>query len=211
LPLLFTEETLDHVAGRVRTVQDFLERPLVLENPSSYLTFAADTMPEWEFLSRLAEETGCRLLLDVNNVYVSSRNHGFDPHEYLRSIPARRVQQFHLAGHADLGTHCIDTHDGRVVDSVWELYREAVGLTGGAATLLEWDAKIPAFEELQAEVEKARGLASGDAPYSVPSTEYSVLGTRQSAAETSNPPTQRAHARHSPVLHPAHLIPAEAE
>ncbi len=134
LPLPLTEDSLAHVVSRVRTVQDFLERPLVLENPSTYVTFAASTIPEWEFLSRLSAETGCRLLLDVNNVYVSSRNHDFDPHEYLRSIPHDRVMQFHLAGHTDLGTHCIDTHDGRVVDRVWDLYREAVALTGAAAT-----------------------------------------------------------------------------
>src|SRR5678816_1722470 len=114
----------------------------------------------WDFLARMAEEADCGLLLDVNNVYVSSRNHDFDPHEYLRSIPAERVVQFHLAGHTDLGTHCIDTHDGRVVDRVWDLYRETVGLTGGAATLLEWDARIPSFEEVHAEAEKARRLVA---------------------------------------------------
>src|SRR5437868_6136256 len=103
LPLPLTEEALSHVVERVRTVQDFLERPLVLENPSSYVTFAASTMPEGEFLARLAEQTGCRLLLDVNNVYVSSRNHDLDPLEYLQSIPADRVMQFHLSVHNDLG------------------------------------------------------------------------------------------------------------
>ena len=182
LPLPLTEEALEHVAQRVRTVQDFLGRPLVLENPSSYVTFAASTMPEWEFLSRLADETDCRLLLDVNNVYVSSRNHDFDPREYLRAIPHKRVIQFHLAGHTDLGTHCIDTHDGRVIDRVWELYREAVALTGGAATLLEWDARIPTFDEVHAEALKARTWACESAPaneactkYSVQSTEYSLF------------------------------------
>jgi hypothetical protein len=232
LPLPLTEEALAHVVSRVKSVQDFLERPLVLENPSSYITFAASTMPEWEFLSRLAEETGCKLLLDVNNVYVSSRNHDFDPQEYLRSIPADRVQQFHLAGHTDLSTHCIDTHDGRVVDCVWELYREAVGLTGGAATLLEWDARIPSFEEVHAEAEKARRMvegfgvgdqesgvggrgseasgAVGNALRGVPShaaansSEYSVLSTQHSAHASRGAP--------SPALsHPAHLISAEAE
>ncbi|HLJ10896.1 MAG TPA: DUF692 domain-containing protein [Planctomycetaceae bacterium] len=156
LPLPLNEETLSHVAGRVRVVQDFLERPLVLENPSSYVTFADSTMPEWEFLARLSEETGCGLLLDVNNVYVSSVNHDFDPVEYVESVPAERVVQFHLAGHTDCGTHCIDTHDGRVVDRVWELYRRARGLTGGVSTLLEWDAKIPEFAVVHAEVQKAR-------------------------------------------------------
>lgn len=156
LPLPLTEEALRHVSERVRIVQDFLERPLVLENPSSYVTFAQSTMPEWEFLSRLTEETGCGLLLDVNNVYVSSVNHDFDPVEYLRSVPAERVVQFHLAGHTNLGTHCTDTHDGQVVDPVWRLYRLAHELTGGVSTLLEWDAKIPPFPRLHAEVLKAK-------------------------------------------------------
>ncbi len=172
LPLPLNEQTLAHVVDRVRIVQDVLERPLVLENPSSYVTFACSTMPEWEFLSRMTEETGCGLLLDVNNVYVSSRNHDFDPVEYIHNIPHERVVQFHLAGHADLGTHCIDTHDGRVVDRVWELYRLAHELTGGVSTLLEWDAQIPTFPEVHAEVLKAReltGLAEPEQP-EVPST-----------------------------------------
>src|SRR5438477_4928328 len=177
LPLPLTEESLHHVVERVRAVQDFLERPLVLENPSSYVTFAASTMPEWDFLSRLAAETGCRLLLDVNNVYVSSRNHDFDPLEYLRSIPHERVLQFHLAGHADLGTHCIDTHDGPVVERVWELYREAVALTGGAATLLEWEATIPTFAAVHAEAHKAKHAAQVAVSAAVLSTEYVVPRT----------------------------------
>jgi uncharacterized protein (UPF0276 family) len=193
LPLPLTDQSLAHVAGRVRIVQDVLGRQLVLENPSSYVTFAASTMPEWEFVARLADQTGCGLLLDVNNVYVSSRNHDFDPREYLRSIPAERVVQFHLAGHSDLGTHCIDTHDGRVVDAVWELYREAVALTGGAATLLEWDAKIPSFEEVHAEAQRAREWIGREKPKN-PSTE--------------EPKHRRADAA---VPHPAHLVAAEAE
>jgi uncharacterized protein (UPF0276 family) len=156
LPIPLNEATLAHVAGRVRAVQDFLERPLVLENPSTYVGFADSTMTEWEFLSRLADETDCGLLLDVNNVYVSSVNHDYDPTEYLRNIPHERVVQFHLAGHTNCGTHIIDTHDGAVIDPVWELYRLAHQLTGGAATLLEWDARIPPFPEVHAEVLKAR-------------------------------------------------------
>ena len=156
LPVPLNEQTLRHVAARVRTVQDFLERPLVLENPSSYVTFADSTLSEWEFLSRLAEETDCGLLLDVNNVYVSSVNHDFDPAEYIRSVPHRRVVQFHLAGHTNCQTHLIDTHDGHVIDPVWELYRLAHRLTGGASTLLEWDAKIPPFPVVHAEVLKAK-------------------------------------------------------
>jgi uncharacterized protein (UPF0276 family) len=156
LPIPLNEQTLAHVVHRVRTVQDFLERPLVLENPSTYVTFADSTLTEWEFLTRLAEEANCGLLLDVNNVYVSSVNHDFDPAEYIRSVPHERVVQFHLAGHANCGTHIIDTHDDKVIDPVWELYRQAHQCTGGAATLLEWDARIPEFPVVHAEVLKAR-------------------------------------------------------
>jgi uncharacterized protein (UPF0276 family) len=156
LPIPLNEATLAHVVRRVRTVQEYLQRPLVLENPSSYVTFADSTMSEWEFLTRMAEDGDCGLLLDVNNVYVSSVNHDFDPAEYVRSVPHRRVVQFHLAGHTDCGTHRIDTHDNHVIDPVWELYRLAHQCTGGAATLLEWDARIPEFPVVHAEVLKAK-------------------------------------------------------
>ena len=156
LPIPLNEDTLQHVVERIRIVQDFLERPLVLENPSSYVTFAASTMSEWEFLSRMAEEADCGLLLDVNNVYVSSVNHDFDAIEYIDAIPHERVVQFHLAGHTNCGTHLIDSHDGQVIRRVWELFRQAHQLTGGVSTLLEWDAKIPAFPVLHAEVLKAK-------------------------------------------------------
>jgi uncharacterized protein len=156
LPIPLNDESLAHVAARVRVVQDYLERPLVLENPSTYVTFAHSTMTEWEYLSRLTELTGCGLLLDVNNVYVSGRNHEFDPLVYVQSLPHDRIVQFHLAGHTDCGTLCIDTHDGRVRDEVWNLYRMAAGLTEGVSTLLEWDAQIPSFEELHAEALKAK-------------------------------------------------------
>ncbi len=140
----------------MRTVQDVLERPLVLENPSTYVTFADSTMSEWEFLSRLAEEADCGLLLDVNNVYVSSVNHDFDPREYLENVPHERIVQCHLAGHTNCRTHLIDTHDDHVIDPVWELYRLAHARTGGMSTLLEWDAKIPEFPVVHAEVLKAQ-------------------------------------------------------
>ena len=161
LPIPLNEETLAHVVARVRTVQDFLERPLVLENPSTYVTFAGSTMSEWEFLTRLADEADCGLLLDVNNVYVSSVNHDFDPREYVDNVPHERIVQCHLAGHTNCGTHLIDTHDDHVIDPVWELYRLAHQLTGGVSTLLEWDARIPEFPVVHAEVLKARahGLA----------------------------------------------------
>ncbi len=176
LPIPLNEESLRHVVERIRTVQDFLERPLVLENPSSYVTFADSTMSEWEFISRMAEKTDCGLLLDVNNVYVSSVNHDFDPVEYVRSVPHDRVVQFHLAGHTDCRTHIIDTHDNHVTDPVWELYRLAHHLTGGASTLLEWDAKIPPFPVVHAEVLKARQyMSEALAPVAIPARRQPVV------------------------------------
>ena len=161
LPLPYDEPTLRHVTARVRAVQDFLGRPLVLENPSTYLEFARSSMPEHEFLARLSEEADCALLLDVNNVYVSSRNHGFDPRDYLRALPWERVVQIHLAGHTDKGTHCIDTHTGHVIDEVWALYAEAMRRGGSIATMVEWDQDIPAFEVVHAEVLSARRFRAG--------------------------------------------------
>jgi uncharacterized protein (UPF0276 family) len=155
LPMPYTDEALRHTAERVRRVQDVLEAPLVLENPSSYVEFAASTMKEWEFLGALAKETDCALLLDVNNVYVSSYNHGFDAAEYLDAVPFDRVVQMHVAGHTNVGTHIVDTHIGPVIDPVWELAREAHRRSGGTSILLEWDAEIPSFEEVHREALKA--------------------------------------------------------
>ena len=163
LPLPYDEATLRHLVGRIRVVQDILERPLVLENPSTYVGFQRSSMTEWEFLGRMAEEADCALLLDVNNVYVSARNHGFDPREYLAAIPMERVVQIHLAGHTDNGTHCIDTHDHPVCDPVWELYSEVIARAGRRATLLEWDDAIPPFEEVHAEALKAARFLEPDA------------------------------------------------
>jgi len=154
-PIPYNEETLEFLVERIRIVQDFLELPLILENPSTYLTFASSTMPEQVFLARMSEDADCGLLLDVNNVYVTCRNHNLDPREYLEGIPYDRVVQIHLAGHTDKGTHCIDTHDGRVIEPVWELYRDALKRADATATLLEWDAKIPPFEEVHTEALKA--------------------------------------------------------
>ena len=156
LPMPYTEEALAHVVARTRAVQDFLGAPLALENPSSYAEFAGDSMREWEFLGRLAEEADCALLLDVNNVYVSSRNHGFDPITYLKALPMERVVQFHVAGHTDHGTHIIDSHIGPVIDPVWQLLGAAHRLSSGVPVLLEWDAEIPSFEETHAEALRAR-------------------------------------------------------
>jgi len=158
LPLPYDEATLRHVVARVREVQDALERPLVLENPSTYLAFAASTMTEWEFLARLSEQADCGLLLDVNNVYVSGFNHGFDPREYIDAVPAERVVQYHLAGHTNKGTHIVDTHEGPAIDAVWDLYARASARTGPVSTLFEWDSEIPPLEVVRREAEKARPL-----------------------------------------------------
>jgi uncharacterized protein (UPF0276 family) len=155
LPMPYSEEALRHTIARVRAVSDFLERPLVLENPSSYVEFAQSTMPEWEFLARLAEDADCGLLLDVNNVYVSAFNHGFDPNVYVDAIPADRVVQYHLAGHTNMGTHILDTHSDHALPEVWDLYARSVARTGLVSTLYEWDEDIPAFDVLLAEARKA--------------------------------------------------------
>ncbi len=156
LPLPYTEETLRHAVGRIRVIQDFLERPLVLENPSTYLEFAPSSMPEWEFIARMAEQADCGLLFDVNNVFVSAFNHGYDPYAYIDAIPGERVCQYHLAGHTHKGTHILDTHSDHVVDPVWQLYGHTLRHVGLRATLLEWDADIPPFEVVHQEVLKAR-------------------------------------------------------
>ncbi len=158
LPLPYTEEAVKHVAERARIVQDYLELPFVLENVSSYLTYTHSTMTEWEFVTAVVEEANCGLLLDVNNIYVSSFNHGFDPMEFVRGVPHDRVVQVHLAGHTNMGNYIIDTHSGHVIEKVWDLYAEACALTGEVSTLIEWDDEIPPFEVLAAEAEKARNV-----------------------------------------------------
>jgi hypothetical protein len=158
LPMPYTEEALAHTIRRAREVSEILERPLILENPSSYVEFKDSSMPEWVFLSRLAEGADCGLLLDVNNVYVSSFNHRFDPDEYIRAIPADRVVQYHVAGHTNKGTHIVDTHSDHAIDEVWRLYRLSCERTGGVATLYEWDEDVPDFETVHAEAMKAAAL-----------------------------------------------------
>lgn len=154
-PLPRTEACLTHVTNRVQQVQDYLGEPLVLENPSTYLEFVYNTMTEPEFMTRLVQATGCGILLDVNNVMVSSTNHGFNPLAYLDGIPADAVVQIHVAGHADYGTHRLDTHDRAVSPAVWTLYRHAWQRFGPVSTLLEWDTDIPEFPALVAELGKA--------------------------------------------------------
>jgi uncharacterized protein (UPF0276 family) len=155
LPMPYTEEALHHTAARVRAVQDYLQAPLLLENPSSYLEFAGGTLSEWAFLSALAEEADCGLLLDVNNIYVSGYNHGFAPSEYLDAMPFDRVVQMHVAGHTHHGTHIVDTHIGPVIEPVWDLARQAYERANGMSVLLEWDAEIPPFEQVHLEAQKA--------------------------------------------------------
>lgn len=172
LPLPLTEEAFHHVADRIRIVQDYLERPLILENPSTYLSFTHTTIPEPEFLSGLVAETGCGLLLDVNNTFVTCFNSGLDPVAYIKTLPKESIVQMHLAGHQHCGTHIIDTHDRPVVSEVWELFRLAWNLTGGVSTLLEWDGNIPSFEDCLSELHKAKhfmGQVAGETEIPMPS------------------------------------------
>ncbi len=161
LPIPFTRAALAHVAARVGRVQDRLRRPLVLENVSSYVRFAADQMTEWEFVAALVKRSGCELLLDVNNVYVSATNHGFDAWRYINAIPRAAVRQIHLAGHTDNGDHLVDTHDAPVCEAVWDLYEHAVARFGDVPAMIERDDHIPPLAELVAELDIARTRAAG--------------------------------------------------
>jgi uncharacterized protein (UPF0276 family) len=160
LPLPYTEATLHHVVERIRIVQDYLETPLILENPSTYVEFASSTMREWEFLNALVERADCGLLLDVNNVYVSAHNHGYEPCEYLDAIAYDRVVQFHVAGHTHSDQHLIDSHIGPVAPPVWDLLQVAHARAPNASVLVEWDAEIPPFETLLQEAHRARQYLS---------------------------------------------------
>jgi uncharacterized protein (UPF0276 family) len=159
MPLPYTEEALDHVVARVRQVQDRLKRRILLENVSSYVSYAQSQLTEWEFLAEVAVRADCLILLDVNNVYVSAVNHGFAAHDYLRGIPADRVQQFHLAGYEQGESLIIDTHDAPISDPVWELYMDAVRRFGRISTMIERDDHFPPLAELIGELEQARRLA----------------------------------------------------
>jgi hypothetical protein len=159
LPLPYTREAVDHVVARVRTVQDVLERRILLENVSSYVGFRDSPLTEWQFLAEIAERADCLILLDVNNIYVSAVNHEFDPLEYLSAIPPARVQQIHLAGHEDHGDYLVDTHDHPVRAAVWELYAAAVRRLGPVSTMIERDDHIPPLAELCAELDEARATA----------------------------------------------------
>lgn len=160
LPLPFTERALQHVVRRIERVQDFLGRRILLENVSSYLTYSQSDMTEWDFLAEVAARADCDLLLDVNNVYVSATNHGFDAQRYLDGIPVTRVKQIHLAGHRRDGEMLVDTHDQPVCEDVWTLYAAAVRRFGAVPTMIERDANIPALDELVAELDRARDIAA---------------------------------------------------
>lgn len=160
LPLPYNEESIKHIAARIKTVQDFLGRQILIENVSSYLTYKSSVMSEWDFYSAVVEEADCLMLLDINNIYVSARNHNFDPQAYIDSLNKNRVQQIHLAGHTDYGDYVIDTHDHEVCDPVWALYRHALQKFGKVSSMIERDDNIPEFAELEAELNQARQIAA---------------------------------------------------
>lgn len=159
LPLPYSEAALDHVASRIEAVQEYLERQILLENVSSYVQFTDSDMSEWEFLTEVARRADCLLLLDINNVYVSSYNHGFDPDVYIDHIPVERIRQIHLAGHENCGTHIIDTHDAPIVNPVWDLFARTIRRTGPVATMIERDDRFPPLDELLLELDHARSLS----------------------------------------------------
>ncbi len=161
LPVPYTEEALRHVIERVKAVQDFLGRQILLENPATYLSYKASSIPEWEFISEVAKAADCGILLDVNNVYVTATNLGLDPYRYIDGVSKEHVAQFHLAGFTDMGTYLFDTHSKPVYEKVWALYEHACRRFGRVATLVEWDADIPAFDVVAREAEKARAIAEG--------------------------------------------------
>jgi uncharacterized protein len=172
LPLPYTDEAISHVVGRIQQVQDFLGPRILIENVSSYLTYQSSEMTEWDFLRNIAVEADCLILLDINNIFVSSFNHNFDPYEYLRGIPADRVQQFHLAGHSNCGDHIIDTHDHPVIDPVWKLYAAALNLFGPVSTMIERDDHIPPLAELMLELDYARQIARDCHKQGVPEHDF---------------------------------------
>ncbi len=172
LPLPYTEETARHVTERVKIVQDCLGRQILLENVSSYASYIDSSMTEWEFISQIAEQADCLLLLDVNNIYVSSYNHQFDAKAFIDGVPAQRIQQIHLAGHQNNGDYIIDTHDAPVIDPVWDLYEYAISRLGEVSTMIERDDKIPALEELVDELNIARNISANMTKKHCPANQY---------------------------------------
>lgn len=159
LPLPYTEEAIAHFSKKVNQAQDFLEQPILIENPSSYLSYQDSSFTEWDFINEVINQTNCYLLLDVNNIYVSAFNHSFDPIEYILAIPPQRVKQIHLAGHTNNGDHIIDTHDHDVIDPVWALYSKTLEHIGKVSTMIERDDHIPPLPELMQELEQAKHIA----------------------------------------------------
>ncbi|MBR9866841.1 MAG: DUF692 domain-containing protein [Oceanospirillales bacterium] len=178
LPMPYTEEAINHVAGRIMQVQDTLGRQLLLENVSSYISYTESAMSEWAFYNAVVERADCLMLLDINNIYVSSRNHNFDPQAYLNTVKPERVRQFHLAGHSDYGTHVIDTHDHDICDPVWDLYRQALLRFGAVSTMIERDDNIPPLNQLVAELQIARDIAAGILPFQHPGKQAPGLEVR---------------------------------
>ena len=164
LPMPYTFEAARKTAEKIRQAQDFLEIPVCVENVSSYAEFHVSEMTEWEFLTEVVEQADCGMLFDVNNIYVSSQNHDFDPMDYIENVPHHRVAQIHIAGHSKYEKYILDTHDHPVIDPVWRLYKRALELIGPTATLLEWDDRIPSFEEVHAEALKAKKYLPTYAP-----------------------------------------------
>lgn len=164
LPLPYTEDAINHVADRIKQVQDHIGQQMLIENVSSYLTYKESGMTEWEFYNEVCQRADCFMLLDINNIYVSARNHQFDANDYLNAIDPKRVRQIHLAGHTDYGDYVIDTHDHDVCDPVWDLYRNAVKRFGAVSTMIERDDDIPAFSVLNKELDIAREIATQEIP-----------------------------------------------
>ena len=159
LPLPYTEEAIHHVVNRIQQVQDFLGRPFLIENVSSYISYQDSSMPEWDFVKEIIQRADCLLLLDVNNIYVSSINHEFNPIDYITAIPSDRIYQIHLAGHSNMGDYIIDTHDHAVIDPVWDLYEETLRRHGFISTMIERDDNIPPLSELLTELKRAKEIA----------------------------------------------------
>ena len=160
LPLPYTNEAIAHVASRISQVQDFLQRPFLIENVSSYISYQQSTMPEWEFIKAIVKQAGCKLLLDVNNIYVSSINHEFNPIDYIAAMPSEHIYQIHLAGHSNMGDYIIDTHDHDVIDPVWELYEKTLERHGLISTMIERDDHIPPLSDLMQELNHAKDIAA---------------------------------------------------
>jgi len=160
LPLPYTQEAIDHVANRITQVQDYLGQRILIENVSSYLTYQASEMTEWEFISAIVEKADCLILLDVNNIYVSAFNHHFDPHDYIQGVPKERVYQIHLAGHSQHEHYILDTHDNKIIDPVWQLYSDVIRDFGAVSTMIERDDNIPPLDDLLIELNQARHIAT---------------------------------------------------